>query len=339
VNVRVDGTGENSQSRPVDLFTAGSLDGGSDLGDNPIFDQYVACNHAIWKDESGSTDGNRSEHGARTNPNRARWGRPGYIRAVATKTLDWLLIGRYALLIALTALIPVPLLDRGIENYLRRRMVRAIARRHEIQLCEADVTTLAHAPSGGCFGCLWSVVTWPVRKILKTVLFVWQVKTIADSASEMVHRALMLEEAMESGWIPGDAQGVRKAMDSALTSVDTRLVERQIAGVFQDHTNDLNKLIYQTTALARADVIAAAVEADELSTGATGLTQAMTAALQSSGVVPELLQWFRAEMGVGPLEGRGVAGLLEAAAILPADEVDDPLDEGVWIEEAEEVEE
>jgi hypothetical protein len=330
---------EHGETGAIDLLSTASLDGGTDLGNDPIFDQNVACNHAIWKDETRPTDGNGSEHGALTNPNRAQWGWAGYIRTVSTKTLDWLLIGRYALLIALTALIPVPLLDRGIENYLRRRMVRAIARRHELELSEADVATLAHVPTGGCFGCLWSVVLWPVRKILKTVLFVWQIKTIADAASEMVHRALMMEEALESGWIPGDAQGVRKAMDRALFSVDTRLVERQIAGVFQDHTNDLNKLIYQTTAMARADVIAAAVEADELATGATGLTRAMTAALQSSGVVPELLQWFRAEMGADPLDGRGVAGLLEAEEILPADEVEEPLSEGVWIEEAEEVEE
>jgi len=258
---------------------------------------------------------------------------------VSTKTLDWLLIGRYALLIALTALIPVPLLDRGIENYLRRRMVRAIADRHELELSEEDVATLAHVPSGGCFGCVWSLVLWPFRKILKTILIVWQVKSIADAASEIVHRGLMLEEALESGWIPGDAQVVRKAMDTALASVDTRLVERQIAGVFQDHTNDLNRLIYQTTEMARADAIAAAVEADELITGATGLTTAMTAALQSSGVVPELIQWFRAEMGADPLEGRGVGGLLEVEEILPPDDSEEIAEEGVLIEEAEEVEE
>ncbi len=256
---------------------------------------------------------------------------------MANKIIDWLLIGRYALLIALTALIPVPLLDRGIENYLRRRMVRAIARRHELELSDDDVVTLSHSPSGGLMGCVGAIVLWPVRKVLKTVLFVWQIKSIADSASEIIHRALMVEEAMEAGWLPGDAQVVRKAMDTSLDSVDTRVVERRIAGVFQDHTNELNRLIFHTTEIARADALAAAVEADELGSAATGLTTAMTAALRSTGVVPELIQWFRAEMGANPLDGKGVAGLLEAEEILPADDTEDAPAEGIMIEDAEEV--
>jgi hypothetical protein len=255
---------------------------------------------------------------------------------VPKKSIDWLLIGRYALLIALTALIPIPLLDRGIENYLRRRMVRSIARRYELELSDDDVVTLAHSPGRGC---LSSIVLWPIRKILKTVLFVWQVKSIADSASEVVHRALMLEEAMTVGWLPGDAQVVRKAMDTSLEKVDTRLVERQIAGVFQDHTHELNRLIYQTTQLARADALAAAVEADELGSGAAGLTVAMTAALRGTGTVPELIQWFRAEMGADPLDGKGVAGLLEAEEILPADESPEVQPESLPIEDADEVDE
>jgi len=257
---------------------------------------------------------------------------------VSEKSIDWLLIGRYALLIALTALIPLPMLDTGVENYLRRRLVRKIAGRHEIELSDEDVVTLAHAPSGGCMGCAWSILGWPIRKVLKTVFFVWQAKSIADAASEAIHRALMLEEAFDVGWLPGDAQVVRKAMDKSLDSVDTRVVERQIAGVFQDHTNDLNKLIFQTTQMARADAIAAAVEADQLGSGAAGLTNAMTAALRGAGVVPELIQWFRAEMGADPLDGKGVAGLLEAEEILPADDTEDGPEEGVMIEDAEEVE-
>ena len=257
---------------------------------------------------------------------------------MSDKTIDWLLIGRYALLIALTALIPLPMLDTGVENYLRRRMVRAIARRHDLTLSDEDVATLAHVPTGGCFGCVWSIVGWPIRKVLKTVFFVWQAKSIADCSSEVIHRALMIEEAMDVGWLPGDAQVVRKAMDTTLASVDTRVVERQIAGVFQDHTNELNKLVFQTTEIARADAIAAAVEADELGSGAAGLTMAMTAALRGTGTVPEVIQWFRAEMGADPLDGKGIAGLLEADEILPADEFEE-LEEGLMIEDAQEVEE
>ncbi len=240
------------------------------------------------------------------------------------REIDWLLIGRYALLIGLTALIPVPLLDTGVENWLRRRMVRTLAKRHDVTLDDEAIATLGNAASGGCFGCVWSVLLWPVRKILKTVLFVFQIKTIADTASELVHRGLMLEEAIEMGWLPGDADRVRLAMDKALVHIDTRLVERQLRGVFQDHTNDLNRAILSATSIAREQVrsdrglaLADAAEADNLGSGAQEMTQAMTASIQGMGTVPELLQWFRAEMGkdVGPAE---IPGTLEPE-VLPVE--------------------
>ena len=60
--------------------------------------------------------------------------------------IDWLLVGRYAVLIALTGLIPVPLLDRSVENFLRRRLVRAQAAAHGLELDETAVATLAKRP-------------------------------------------------------------------------------------------------------------------------------------------------------------------------------------------------
>ena len=241
----------------------------------------------------------------------------GVQEGVSHREIDWLLIGRYALLIGLTALIPIPLVDTGVENWLRRRMVRSLAERHNVTLDDEAVATLGNAATGGCFGCVWSVLLWPIRKIVKTLLFVFQVKTIADTASELVHRGLMLEEAIELGWLPGDADRVRLAMDRALVHIDTRLVERKLRGVFQDHTNDLNRAIHSATVIAREQVLADpkraladAIEADNLGSGAQEMTQAMTASIQGLGTVPELLQWFRVEMGqnVAPLE---ISGTLE----------------------------
>ncbi len=255
--------------------------------------------------------------------------------------IDWLLIGRYALLIALTTLIPVPLLDRGVENFLRRRLVRAVAARHGVALEETAVATLGNAPSGGCAGCVWSVVMFPFRKILRTVLLVFAVKAIADIAMEVAARAFLLEEALELGFLPGDADRVRVAMDRSLAAVDTRPLERNLLGIFRDHTNDLNRVVWHATRVARAELgerereaaLADAIEADALGSGAREMTAAMGAALRGAPVMPELLAWFRAELGEAPAE---VSGVVEPE-VLDAEPAPPPALPPPPVEEAEEV--
>lgn len=247
------------------------------------------------------------------------------------RAIPWLLIGRYALLIALTALIPIPLLDRGIENLLRRRLVRAIADRHGAELSPEEIALLGNAPAGGCWGCVASVVLWPFRKVLKTMLIVLQVKAMADLASEVLHRTLMLEEALDTGWLPGDAEAVREGMDRTLACVDTRPIERQLMGTLRDHRHDLNRVVWEATRIARervrgerGEALALAVERDELGAEADEMSEAMVASLQATGVTNELLQWFRAEMGDVPKLPLKVDGALSPEAVLPADPEDLP---------------
>lgn len=267
---------------------------------------------------------NRRSRGTLTSP----WPVNGVQRAVS-RPVDWLLLGRYALLIALTALIPIPLLDRGVENYLRRRLVRAVAGRHGITLSEEAVAVLGNAPSGGCLGCLWSVVVWPFRKILKTVLVVFQVKAMADTASEILHRGLLLEEALEMGWLPGDPIPLRQAMDRSLEAIDTRPVERSLLGVFLDHKSELNKVVYNASQEARERLrqrerprehFANKAEGEGFSEEAEEMSAALVAALRGTGVVPELLHWFRAEMGAPAGSPIAVEGVLEPEEVLPPDE-------------------
>jgi hypothetical protein len=256
--------------------------------------------------------------------------------------ISWLFLGRYALLIALTDLIPIPLVDQGVEIYLRRRLVRRLGERHGVELDDATIKLLADMPIG-CTGCFWSVLCWPFKKILKTIAFVFQLKSIADVSSEMIHRGLLIEEAFEFGWLPDEPERVRLAMDIALSKVDTRVVERSVRGTFADHRDELNLLIHEATNLARAQTKpgeALGDAADEgLSEAGEGMSRALAAALQSTGVVPELVHWFRAEMGEPPrVPVRLDGGVITPEAVLPADDAEsDPTDEGPQVEDANEL--
>jgi hypothetical protein len=236
------------------------------------------------------------------------------------KELDWLLLGRYALLIALCDLIPIPFLDRMVENRLRRRLVDAIGRRHGRELPAADLAVLGDAPPGGCTGCLTAILLWPIRKVLKTALVVFQVKGIADRFSELVHRGLLLEDAFDEGWLPGDAARVRAAMDGALTHVDTRPIERTLMGVLRSYRHDLNRTIWETVRVLRlrhVDALADAATADRLAESTTRASKALVAALRSGRVlVPELVAWFRAEMGVKLLDDR-LPGPIDPEVLAP----------------------
>jgi hypothetical protein len=249
---------------------------------------------------------------------------------VAKEELDWLLIGRYALLITLATLIPIPLLDLSVENFFRRRMVKAIAGRHGVELPPAVTAELGNRPSGGCLGCFAAVVLWPFRKVLRTLLVVFQAKALADTTSEVVHRGLMLEEALDAGWVPEvEPAKIRSAMDRALLKVDTRPVERALRGTLRDHRDELTGVIRESVRIARErhggrprDALADAADADRLGPGVDDLSAVMKASIQKAGLVPEVLYWFRAAMGAPPRLPEPVSGAIEAAEILPPDAVD-----------------
>jgi hypothetical protein len=256
--------------------------------------------------------------------------------------IDWLLVGRYALLAGLCDLIPLPIVDRWAANVLRRRMVRGVARRHGVELPPDALSTLGDAAGGGCLGLLLGIVLWPIKKLLKTVTIAFQVKGIADTISEVVHRALLVEEALERGWLPGDADRIRGAMDLALAHIDTRPIERSLMGALRDGRHHLNRVIWESVRIARArrdrpaEAVADAAEAEGLGTDAD--TLAMNAALSVKGLVPELVGWFRAEMGEPPRLEEGLPGPI-VPELLPADGPGEPVEKMLPapIEDAEEV--
>ncbi len=199
--------------------------------------------------------------------------------------IDRQLLSTWSAVAGLTGLVPVPLFDTWLQNRARRGLVRRVLQARGVTLAPAELAALADTPSGGCLGVLLAVLIWPFKKMLRTVFFVWELKAVADVASDVFHRALLLEEALDSGWVPGDLAKVRAAMDAAVGKVDTRIIERNLWGNLRDPKHALN------------DAVVAAVKG---SREASDLSRALAAAVETSGLVPELVIWFRAEMGTAP---------------------------------------
>jgi len=207
---------------------------------------------------------------------------------------DLFLAARYALLACLCSLIPVPFLDTIAENRVRRALVRRIAAERGVTLSPEEVSVVADLPSGGCKGMILALLWWPVKKLLRTVAMVFLVKGLVDAASEVVHRALMVHHAVVVGHLPGAAERVRRAMDRALEHVDTRVVERAFFGRLRNPRGEFNRMVWEA---ARGGSSAEArLATDTLGPHTHQLSEAMAEAVSTTGLVPEVVHWFVAEL-------------------------------------------
>ena len=218
-------------------------------------------------------------------------------------SVDWLLLSRYALLVALCELIPVPLLDGYVASRLRRRLTRIQLKRHRVELPNAEVAMLADATAGGCLGMLWSLIVWPFQRLLRILLFVLLINRIVNTFSEVVHRALLVHEALEMKVVPGDVVAVRAAMNRAATEVDTGVADKALFDVLHRSRRELWRLFRSLLPRTRAEAEeerhdAPVREGGELPLTDKGeaLSRALADAVRVPGVQAELLHTFRREL-------------------------------------------
>lgn len=147
--------------------------------------------------------------------------------------LDLLLVARYALLVSLTHLIPIPIVDALIAQFLRSRLTRLQLATVGWAPAGREVRMLGGASAGGCLGLLWSVLTWPIKKLIRYLLWVFLVKAMIDTFSDVVARAVLIDEALSCGALPGPAVPTRAAMQRALKGSSTKPIERAAGLIFQ----------------------------------------------------------------------------------------------------------
>jgi len=123
-------------------------------------------------------------------------------------------ISAAALLVGLCPLIPIPLLDGIVASAIKRRLYGDLADERGVTLAKADLKILS-SEGFSLVGCLWAIVIWPIKKLVKYVLFFLMVKECFDWATDCIHRAQMIGVALDKGALPQRADDVRAAMESA----------------------------------------------------------------------------------------------------------------------------
>lgn len=143
-------------------------------------------------------------------------------------------------LVGASALVPVPFLDDVAKGYLERRMLRSIAEREKMTLSSQEIDHLTKEPPDGCclMGCLGNVVLYPLKRILRKVLFFLEIKRSMDQSSTALAEAWLFSLALRRGlWSPGrdisEADRLRQVIETSCQSQGVKPLETALGHAFQ----------------------------------------------------------------------------------------------------------
>jgi len=139
-------------------------------------------------------------------------------------------IAHNAVACALCPLIPLPLIDVFFKRRFMREMYRQISQESGSELSQEALVTLSRVHSNFWLGCLIACVWYPVRKVFKTVLYVFTIKECIDWGAEAIHRAWMVERAFQLGLLPGSEEQVWQAMHHTMEGEVPSPVGRLLRG-------------------------------------------------------------------------------------------------------------
>jgi hypothetical protein len=143
-------------------------------------------------------------------------------------------------LVGASALLPVPFLDDFAKAYLERRMLRTIAEREKMKLTSEEVERLTQEPPKGCcmMGCLGKALFFPIKKILRKILFFLEIKRSMDQSSTALAEAWLFALALRRGlWSPGrdiaEADLLREVIDASCQCQGVKPLETAFGHAFR----------------------------------------------------------------------------------------------------------
>lgn len=145
----------------------------------------------------------------------------------------------YSVLVGLCPLIPVPFLDEFAKGLLTRRMARALLAEHGLTTSNTQIQRLTRERAGCGLGCLSSLLLYPFKKMIRTLVFVLAFKDCVDVASRWLHRGYLVAVSLERGTLDADALAREKgvwpvtlAIEETLMAQDTSPINQLVRQVF-----------------------------------------------------------------------------------------------------------
>lgn len=148
---------------------------------------------------------------------------------------------KHAVVAGACQLIPLPFVDDFIMGQVHERMNIALFREHGFELQERGQDILRETESRWLSSMLTSVLMFPVKKILKKVIFVFSIKAVADVASSTFHDGWMIARAIEGRYVDpalltaNDEETFKRLRAAVLltkSQVDTRPINKGLKTAF-----------------------------------------------------------------------------------------------------------
>ena len=153
------------------------------------------------------------------------------IQAATIPSQDMRLILLSSVAGGLTALLPVPFVDDMLIRRIHRRMNRELLEAHGVQVPTKKSRLLSETESSFFGGLFSRMVMFPVKRILKKVLFVFSIKGAADVSAAIFHDGWLLSRGLTQGYIDTHRLGqaeeaymrqIRAAQMQTYREIDTK---------------------------------------------------------------------------------------------------------------------
>lgn len=228
------------------------------------------------------------------------------------------IIAAHSALAGLCPLIPMPYVDDLVIRRVARRMCSDLYAAHDLSLTSSGERVLTDAPSVWLRGAATSVALFPLRRLLRKVVYLLAIRDCAAVASSVFHDGWLLAHLLEHGRPAGKhgpsledtryLQKVRQAMLRTYKDIDPAPLKRALLGAFAGARVGVEHAI---EAIQRRRRGSEAVHAPDVEGGAHDssieplASRMLAAAMSQWKYLDALEQEFRRHLGL-PAEQAGI---------------------------------
>jgi uncharacterized protein (DUF697 family) len=129
------------------------------------------------------------------------------------------IVASHSALAGLCPLIPLPFVDDAVIQRITRRMFQALFAAHGLSLTEPGEQALLARPSGWLRGAATSMALYPIKKLMRKVVYLLAIKDCGEVAASVFHDGWLLAHLLEHpphGEALSDPEVLRRVREAML---------------------------------------------------------------------------------------------------------------------------
>lgn len=149
------------------------------------------------------------------------------------------IVASHSAVAGLCPLIPLPYVDDVLIRRISRRMFQALFAAHGLTLTQAGEKALLAGQTGWLRGAATSMALFPIKKLMRKVVYLLAIKDCGDVASAVFHDGWLIAHLLEHPprgetlTDPKVLRRVRKKMQQTYADIDPAPLRRALTGVYR----------------------------------------------------------------------------------------------------------